>query len=233
MAGKITELAASLRGTAAMLFEVVQGGVNLKLTGAQLKAYTGPDHPGYVAGNWYISQSGGLASGTVVADAGKTWLAPFFIKERCTLSDLGTRVSTAVAASLFGLAIYASDPVTKMPTGAALGSVTGLSSAAVGIVTGAMGANITLDPGMYWSALQKNDTGTAFLCLSTNAGYMSNWIGASTSAALLTAGTTGIVTLEVAVGYATGFPDMTAQAFSVTQISQDGNALIFKVFSVP
>ena len=87
--------------------------------------------------------------------ANRLSLAPFRNYRRRSISELGARVTTGVAASNIALAIYAHDPATGFPTGSALCSTGSISSAAAGAVSSTIsgGGSITLEPGVYWMAI--------------------------------------------------------------------------------
>lgn len=116
-------------------------------------------HPGFVAANWYplnvgfASGASQTVSATAIA-ADTIYYIPFVLARQITVSDLGARVTTAVASAKFRVAIYANNASTARPTGTPLAE-TGdiLTGGATGTFTGDItGANVTLAAGIYWAA---------------------------------------------------------------------------------
>ena len=189
------------------------------------------DHPGYVAGRWYAPYGMmGLATGNSMNTIRFTLLT---IEERVTISDLGARVTTVSAGGLFGLAIYAMSATTKLPTGTPLASVMGLSTATATAVTGALAANVQLEPGQYWGAVIVDNTTAIFHAVSGGSGVMLTTIGDATATNTLSTGTNALAALSITGhNYATGFTDVSASTFAA--ISTTANAaFIVKVASVP
>lgn len=132
------------------------------------------------ANNFWISPSlGTLGAGAAMA-ANNIYLYPFTVQRSITVSELGARVNTAVAASSVQLAIYASSA--GEPNGAPLASTVSLS----GVTATTISDNVTdfnlSENTLYWMASNANAaitmqhlTGTAQLA----AAYV---IGATTLA---------------------------------------------------
>lgn len=205
----LPSLTAGAAPAAADLFYTTQSGNSRKVTGAQLQVLSGFVEPPFVAGRWYAIFRGIPSSGAV--NQNLICLAPFILPKPITMSDLGCRVTTALAANNFQLAIYASDPATAYPTGNAL-AVTGNISTAVAAVVSAdiTGANVTLAPGLYWSASNQSGA-TSALQSAANLGS-TIFIGSTTITNVSTAAAQAYFCLTFAQTYNT-WPDLTGQTF--------------------
>lgn len=170
-------------------------------------------HPGWVAGRWYNLFRAVLAAG--VASQDTIQLTPFYVPVVMTISDLGTRVTTALAANNLQLAIYASDPITKKPTGNAL-AVTGNISTATGTTVSAdiTGANVTLTPGLYWAAINHSGATSVAQGVATSgtqAGPL--FYGSATLSSINNSANNSSLMLVVTQTYNT-WPDLTSASFS-------------------
>lgn len=177
------------------------------------------NHPGYIAGNWYPavpSTVATLASGITLTTT-STRFIPFIVKQRVTITELGARVNTASSGGLFGLAIYAASPTTNKPVGTPLASVTGLSTTTVAVVSAALGAPVTLEPGLYWQAAQVDNTVATFQTLPSANAAVSMLIGDASLASASGNAAGGINALtNNSVGYAGGFVNMTSASWGNT-----------------
>jgi hypothetical protein len=90
------------------------------------------------------------AGTTITVTSGRCYFVPFPVLQPITVTDLGIEVSTA-ATGTAEVAIYAADGTSKRP-GTRLAYVSGLSTGATGVVSGAV--SVTLQPGLYWAALR-------------------------------------------------------------------------------
>jgi hypothetical protein len=90
------------------------------------------------------------AGTTIAVTSGRCYFIPFPVLQPVTLMDLGIEVSTA-ATGTAEVAIYAADGTARRP-GTRLAYVSGLSTGATGVVSGAI--SVTLQPGLYWAALR-------------------------------------------------------------------------------
>ncbi|MGN8170498.1 hypothetical protein [Agrobacterium sp. 22117] len=185
------------------------------------------DFFGYVSNSYYHGVNGVVSTGAAIT-GGNVRLHPIIIKERMTLSELGTRVTTAERGKSFQLAIYASDPITKLPTGNALGATGSLSAGTTGVVTAAIsGGNITLNPGMYWVALNTDTTTAVFQAYGANSTIVATLLGGTASQ--VSSGTTSSVPyLSVAQAFGT-WPDLTGQTFNRGSGSSVYAAIFFRV----
>lgn len=214
MANKeISGLTAAAALAGADLFIASQGGNSRKATGAQVQSLAGA-HPGFVAGRWYTAGSGTIVNGTSVAQQNIINLAPFYLSQPVTISDLGVRVTTAAASSNVQLAIYSSDPTTHKPTGNALAVTGNIVSTSTGALSADItGANVTLAPGLYWMA-SNMDTSAVQLqgAYSTNQAIYASLIGSTTLANITSGGTSVGIWLQVTQSFGT-WPDLTSATF--------------------
>lgn len=168
--------------------------------------------PGYISGNWYPPYlMGPSTGGTAGANAALT-LTMEYLPARLTLSGLGCRILTLSAGGNAMVGLYAHNAVTGRPTGAALASVTGLSTSAVAEVTANLGANVVLESGFYWTASQM-DNATAVFGITTLAGFSVNSVVGSSTAFNVGGGINTGIALSTANTYGS-FPDLTAASFA-------------------
>lgn len=107
------------------------------------------DIPPYVAGRWYVPEGASIrGAGTAAATGlmrGRRWRLRYPI----TLDQLGVQITTLAASGNFQLGVYATDPTTGAPTGAALYAGGSVSTAATGAIADT-GPNVALAAGDYW-----------------------------------------------------------------------------------
>lgn len=182
----------------------------------------GDGHPGYVAGRWYLPYSTyGLGNGGTFSN-GVMIFVPFIVPKAITVSDLGAKIATLSASGNFQLAIYASDPTTKQPTGNALGTTASISTGATGVVSAALaGGNITLAPGFYWMAVNKdaNATSVVFQVAGASGQMVPSFLfGSASQSNISSGGGTGLIAFSRAQTYGT-WPDMTGQSITDYTVS--------------
>jgi hypothetical protein len=109
-------------------------------------------------GRYFDNSPIGHAGATLAGAANRVDMAPMYVPKAVTVDQIGASVSTLVAASLFRLGVYESDPVTGRPTNRVL--VSGdLSGAAVAFVSTAVSFQFL--PGKkYWIASHHGSTCT-------------------------------------------------------------------------
>jgi len=169
------------------------------------------DFFGYVSGRYYHGMIAVVSAGSTPG-ANSIRLHPIVVKERVTISELGARVTTAEVGKSFQLAIYASDPATKLPTGNALGSTANMSAGATGAMTAALGANVALEPGLYWAAILGDVTSAVFQSFGSNSTNISAFLGGAASQ-VASGATSSIAYLSTAGTFGT-WPDLTSATFS-------------------
>ena len=187
------------------------------------------DHPGYVPGRRYVPFGMGAPATGAAGVAGTVFTGAGVIKSRCTLSELHIRMTTAGSAGNFAMAIYAHDPAKGGPTGLPLATSVNGATGSTGPMTVALNANVTLEPGVYWFAIQM-DVGSPV--------YLSQGNGSSNHLALF--GSAGHPIGNGASAQASGYsisgtfgtwPDLTSA--SLTEQSSRAPYVGFTVASVP
>lgn len=172
--------------------------------------------PGYISGAWYppyLSQAaafGDTGNNTVLT------LALEYIPQSVTISEIGCRIVTASAGNAM-VGIYAHNSATGKPTGLALASVTGLSTASAATVTAVLGTPVTLSAGFYWMASEMDNALATFAVMALG-GYSMNTVVGS-SAAATSAGAGNLRGWTTTNTYGT-FPDLTAASLTATNTNQ-------------
>lgn len=178
----------------------------------------------YVANRWYLPLGTNDISNGSAPGANVISLAPGFIAQKCTISALGTRLSTLSAAGNFQHAIYANSTAMR-PTGTALASTASISTAATGSLNAAV--SVQLDMGWYWFATNFDNATAAANTMNSASSNLASVIGSTSQQnELVSSAFTG---LTVAQTFNT-WPDLTAGSFG------DGFTIPivqFKVGSVP
>lgn len=175
-------------------------------------------HPGFVPGRWYNPLPGSVAAATSAAGANAIKLLPFYLEQPITISALAVRITTLAAAGNCQAAIYAHDPATGTPTGAALCSTGNISTAAAGAVSANLGSNATLQPGLYWMATNQ-DNGTVIFQLfaASLIGLIGHFVGSTTLATLTSGAATGMIGYSIAQAFGT-WPNLTGAAFAESAV---------------
>lgn len=170
------------------------------------------DFFGYVSGSYYQGLNAVVGSGAATGN-NSIRLHPIIIKERMTLSELATRVTTAESTKVFQMAIYAADSATKLPTGAALGATSSLSAGGTGVMSAALaGGSITLNPGLYWVALNTDSTTAVFQAFGGAYTFIATLLGGTASQ--ISAGNAASLSyLAIAQTFGT-WPNLTGQTFT-------------------
>ena len=224
----LPDLTAAAALAAADLFYCTQGGNSRKATAAQIQAFAqAAHHPGFVAGRWYASVIGPSVTNGTTGQNGKVTLYPFLLPRAITVSDLGSRVNTGIAAENVQLAIYAADAATFLPTGnplAATGNISAASSntAVEGDITG---ANVLLPAGLYWGGSNTSHSGIVMQTLS-GAPVAGHLIGSTAIANLATAATAGTFWLQIAQAFGS-WPDLTGGGMSEVATTGQNAAFLY------
>lgn len=170
--------------------------------------------PGYIASQWYSPYETGMVAAGSAPAAGSVRCIPFVLKSRVTMSDLGVRVTTLAAAGNVQVAIYANNPTTMRPTGAVLANTGSLSTAATGVVSGAIsGGNVTLEPGLYWACLNSDNSTAVFQFSGGAAGIMGSLVGGANLVTVSSAAASMIVGVSTPITYGT-WSSMTGAIFT-------------------
>lgn len=169
--------------------------------------------PGYISGNYYDFMDEATMNGAGAVN-GSLFLYPFMIKEKVTISALAARVTTLSAVGggldVVMIGIYAHKASTGRPIGNPLASVTGLSTTAVAGISGVLGSNVTLEPGIYWAAGQAANSTVRMASVINTGKLMLNFIGSATLSNVMAASGYMLTTSNT---YGT-FPDLTSAAFT-------------------
>jgi hypothetical protein len=189
------------------------------------------DHPGYIAGNWYVPAGYTLTSSGATPAINSIRAYPGLIRGRITISNLGSRVITNVAASNAQLAIYANNPATGRPTGVALASTASLSCAAASTISGAV--SVQLEPGLYWFCGNVDTATLTFTVQDTStSGIMGSTIGSATQGNAFGTGSGSLDGLSVNQTFGT-WPDLTSASFNELSGQASVIGVEFQVASVP
>jgi len=122
----------------------------------------GDGHPGYVVGSWYLLNGDPTTMAGFTMTANTIYYSLIRIYRRVTLSDLGVRTNSNAASGNIAVAIYAHDAATGKPTGTPLAATSNMSTTTAGTLTADItGANVTFDPGWYWTASWCDTNGAA------------------------------------------------------------------------
>ena len=177
-------------------------------------------HPGCTAGNWYQAALP-LTLGTNTAFANTITLVPWIPPTTMTIDQLAARVNTAQAGSHFQLAIYASNPSTKRPTGSPLATVASISGAATGEQSGSLSSNVQVQQGtLYFLALNDDNASLGIQAFGTTHSLYGYMLGTATLSKLYSSATSQF-TLRVSNAYddanpSNSFPDLTSATFTET-----------------
>jgi hypothetical protein len=189
------------------------------------------DHPGYLANNWYIpygathAQNAGVNPGS-----GVIRLFAGVIKQTCTLSALGIRVTTLSAGGNVQTAIYANNPATMRPTGTALASTASISTASAAVVNATISVQLT--PGLYWFASNMDNATSIITSVGAGSITASALIGSPTQANIMPGSAVGMQGVKITSTFGT-WPDLTGQSFTDATGNNDTPLMAFKVGSVP
>lgn len=192
-------------------------------------------HSRYVAGRWYAPVKGSYSSGAGIA-ANTLSLLPFYVSRPITISDLGIRVTQAASGGNSRVAIYANDPATNLPTGAALAATGDISTTSTGGQSAAIvGGAVTLEQGWHWMAVLVDATAASatFQTLSAATIHAGYEMGSETLAKVTASSTNGALALSVANSESYGtWPDLTGDTFS--ELTTLASAVVpYKVSAVP
>lgn len=188
-------------------------------------ASVGLDAFGYVAGRYYSGYLGTFLSGSSFS-SGVAKLHPIVVRKKITVSHLGIRVAaTASANGLLG--IWASDGVTRLPTGLPLRVSQGyFSTGTAAFVESLLVSPVTLEPGLYWLGVEV-DASASFTAYSSASSFFLDMVGAASP---LSSSSAGINHLSYSVA-----DFQTADLTSLTPTYVGGvthAAILFKVSAV-
>jgi len=203
--------------------------------GAAVWALAGKTEYNYQAGYWYAPPGFKTVTNSNALSTGYVYFSPIYVPKTITIEALGAKVLT-VGTSTLQLAIYASDPATGLPTGAALTSTGNIADTAVGPVSTSLSSNVRLFPGIYWAAIQANDATVTVMVPWSSDVTLAAFAGAS-SIGTLTASTNGAAVLNslavTGVTYGTWPTVSPTSSYNYYQNASRGVMLFFQVASVP
>ena len=159
------------------------------------------EHPGYVAGRYYVAEVATRA--TSAGSAAQLIAYPVVIRRRVTIDELSIRLGTTAGAAgtLARLGLYRDAGGYPGALVAQGSSELPLDTSGVVVAT-ALSPSITVNPGVYWLAYMA--TGTPTLVQATGGGNaFAHALGGATAEAALNSGVTGVA---IAYTYASGFP---------------------------
>lgn len=180
----------------------------------------------YEAAHWY-TPPGHIFGATATPGVNSLMLVPFIPDEDVTVTDLGVFVTTLQAASNAALAIYASNPATRKPTGLSLARTANISTATSAALGGALNAPVALAKGtLYYLALNTDTAGLVFFGVTGLGDIGSKILGGALITDILTNQIVRSGWKVAAQTFASGFPDVTAATF----VSAAGTtpAVVFK-----
>lgn len=184
--------------------------------------------PRYLSGNYYQgSPYATVAAGAALA-ANTIRMVPFLIREAVTISELACRTTTLSSGGRIQLAIYAHDETTGKPTGLPLAQTGSISTTTTGVTSMApVGGNVRLEPGLYWWAINSDNSVAVMQAYIVGAAIMSYMVGGTLSE-VSSAATSSTIVYSVASQTFGTWGDLTGATF--TKISTANySAPIFRV----
>lgn len=187
-------------------------------------------HPGYVVGNFYLTMPGTIGTGLAIT-ANIAKFIPFIPEQNITISNLGVRILT-IGTTNFQLAIYASDPTTKRPTGLSLSSTASTVNTSLASLAPALGSNVSLIGGkLYWLAICQGDSTAAYSAGSVLMSGMLVTFGSATEANVFPGSGIGLSYLSTPMTFGT-WADVTSSTWT-EGTNTSFAAIAFKVLSIP
>jgi hypothetical protein len=167
----------------------------------------------YRASRWYLPEgyilSAGSAQGTT-AMKGIPWLVP----ERCTLSDLGVRITTGQASSHVQLAIYNADQDTYHPT-TLVGNTADLDASAAALVGGAITqGNQQIEPGWYWLFGQTDGSSVIAQGPAATSTFVASFLGSLAQSDVSAGSSAGLTGISITNTYGTWPSDVSASSLN-------------------
>lgn len=186
----------------------------------------------YIADNWIIPQEGVATASTNTHAINTIYFSPIDIEERCTIESMGATIYANQAAQNFQLALYANNPTTGRPTGAALGSTGNMSTATNTTVTADLSAPVQVERGRYWGAAIKDHATPKWVSFAQSGiGAAARYHGDATATNLLGAGVT-LTGWLLAHTFGT-WPDVTASSLTAINALSLAPVILVKPSSIP
>lgn len=181
------------------------------------------------AGNWYLSSLAGYGAGTA-PNSTTLRVRPFLLREAVTVDQLAVFVSTLSVGGNVQLALYNSISATNPLPGLLVDKTASLSTTTATSVSGAFGANHSLQPGTYWTAQQHDNATSA--CSSDLSLLCSSIAGNATLTSLLQTGTLALAGFAITNTFGSWPSDLTSATLQPTNTGTQA-AVAFHVLSVP
>ena len=147
-----------------------RGMLGLPATQTQEASLASVFAPAPIVGNWAIINAGPFGAAVefgAALTADVIYFHAFPLTRRITISSLGARIVSNFAGGNFALAIYAHGR--DGPTGTPLAATGNMSTASTGLVTSSItGGNVTLAPGIYWSAIWQDNATAGYTNINGN-----------------------------------------------------------------
>jgi hypothetical protein len=176
--------------------------------------HSGLLHDGYVSGRWYTTDTPGLQRVGVTGFSSTTTIVdPFFVYRPVTISELAVVITAGASAGRLGrAAIYANSA--GRPTGTPLAESGEWDFATTGAYTSDI-TDVTLQPGMYWRALQVSNNSVSILGPNNATTTLSYHAGAALASNVLSL--FGALGFSVSSTYGT-WPDLTSASFTALNV---------------
>jgi hypothetical protein len=212
----VTPMTAASAFDGTELMYLVQGGADRKGLISALKTYLKSiDLPTYIVNKWYPAcLRGSVSAGGTTYATNAQYMTPFEIRDTVTIGALGLRTVVAGSSNV-QLAIYASDPLQVDRPGALLGNTGNIANnGAAGFYSGALGANVQLTPGIYWAALQCNDTTMTAIIVGNSSEGISWLLGSATGGTAINTNGAQLTGVTVSSTFGTWSSDLHGATFT-------------------
>lgn len=136
---------------------------------------------GQISGKFYNPvPAAAIGVGATWSVAGQIAFLPFIVPKAVTIKAIGVGISTAFTGGLAAAGIYANDPTLGQPTGLPIASVSGISLSFTGSVSVLLATPFLLPAGIYWMAVQLDNTTAILRTIATAAGVVGAMMGSAT-----------------------------------------------------
>lgn len=162
----------------------------------------------FISGRWYPMLPGLSGAGAAIGTANSIRLVPFLLTEPMSVGGMATRIHTISAAGNIQLAIYAHDAEAGLPTGEALATTGNLSTGTLGAVSADLAEPVALDRGIYWMAVNADNTAVVCNTSHNSMDYSAFLVGSTVALEAF-----GPITWTIAQTFGT-WPDLTGGTFA-------------------
>jgi hypothetical protein len=190
-------------------------------------------HFGYQTAFWNFPVGMQLAPGAAQGSTAAKGI-PVVIYERCTISQLGVRITTAAAGNV-QLALYNADQTTLAPT-TLVGNTASISTSSAAAVNAVLSqGNQQIEPGVYWlfGQLDSTASGNSVVAQGPNAAspFLGTLMGTPALADLTASGSAGATGISITNTFGS-WGDFTGASYTVLS-SAAVFAVAFKVATAP